>query len=48
MKEVQKLRDELQTDPDLKQVTVNILFNGLIFPTWRDKLVLEMAGAGSA
>jgi DNA-binding Lrp family transcriptional regulator len=48
MNELQKLRDELQTDPDLKQVTVNILFNGLIFPTWRDKLVSEMAGVGSA
>lgn len=44
MREVQKLRKELQEDSDLKQVSLNILFSGVMFPTWRDKLVAENAG----
>jgi Lrp/AsnC family leucine-responsive transcriptional regulator len=39
MNELQTLREKLEKEPEVASTVLNILYNGYIFDTWRDKLV---------
>jgi len=39
MNELQTLREKVEKEPEVTSVVLNILYNGYIFDTWRDKLI---------
>jgi DNA-binding Lrp family transcriptional regulator len=43
MKDLQKIRGNLENEVDLQSVAPNILYTGYIFETWRDQLLEEKA-----
>jgi acyl carrier protein phosphodiesterase len=42
MNELQTLREKLEKEPEVASVVLNILYDGYIFDTWRDKLVEKL------
>lgn len=42
MKELKELKGRIEAEPSYKSVSMNILYTGDIFPTWRDKLPHKM------